>query len=74
LTVTESDHDEVGQELPDRDAAWDVATRYAGDSLRDLDGGLRPGADWRLEVLGERNDRIVQITIKANELATRTSG
>lgn len=33
--------DDLGEELRDHKAAWDTAVRYAGDSLRDLDGQLR---------------------------------
>lgn len=61
------DKDEVGQELPDRKAAWEVATRYAGDSLRDLDGDLQPDLDWRLEVQTEDGTRIFQISIRASQ-------
>ena len=61
-----NDRDELGQELPDRRAAWEVATRYAGDSLRDLDGDLQPDDDWRLEVQTEDGARVFQISIRAS--------
>ena len=61
-----SDRDDVGQELPDRETAWEVATRYAGDSLRDLDGDLKPDSDWRLEVQTEDGARVFQISIRAS--------
>ncbi|MGY8709277.1 hypothetical protein RAD16_26340 [Bradyrhizobium sp. 18BD] len=60
-----SDRDDLGQELPDREAAWEVATRYAADSLRDLDGELQPDDDWRLEVQTEDGACIFQISIRA---------
>ena len=62
-----SDRDDVGQELPDRHAAWEVATRYAGDSLRDLDGDLKLDTDWRLEVQTEDGARVFQISIRASQ-------
>jgi hypothetical protein len=62
------DHrDEVGEELPHREAAWEMATRYAADSLRDLDGKLRTDTDWRLEVVGDDASRVFQIIIHADE-------
>ena len=61
-----NDHDELGQELPDPRAAWEIATRYAGDSLRDLDGDLLPDDDWRLEVQTEDGARVFQISIRAS--------
>lgn len=42
--------DDIGEHLPDRAAAWEIATRYAGESLRDLNGRLTPDRIWRLEV------------------------
>jgi hypothetical protein len=35
--------DEIGGDLPDRAAAWREATMSVGQSIRDLDGRLRPG-------------------------------
>jgi uncharacterized protein DUF6894 len=62
------DHqDDVGEELPGAAAAWEMATRYAADSLRDLDGKLRADTDWRLEVVGDNASRVFQITIHADE-------
>ena len=61
-----SDRDALGQELPDRQAAWEIATRYAGDSLRDLDGVLQPDHDWRLDVQTEDGVRVFQILIRAS--------
>jgi hypothetical protein len=44
-----------------------MATRYAADSLRDLDGKLRTDTDWRLEVVGDDASRVFQIIIHADE-------
>ncbi len=60
------DQDDLGKELPDQEAAWEVATRYAGESLRDLDGDLRPGDDWMLDVQSETGARVFQILIRAS--------
>jgi hypothetical protein len=57
--------DEVGEELPDRFAAWHEATTSAGQSLKDLDGKLKPGTGWRMEVTDEFGNRLYAITIHA---------
>ena len=48
-----SEPDEVGEELPDRHAAWKEATITAGQILQGLDGKLQPSCDWRMEVTDE---------------------
>ena len=62
-----TDRDDLGQELPDQRAAWEFATRYAGESLRDLDGDLQPDDDWRLEVQTEDGARVFEILIRASQ-------
>ena len=42
--------DELGDELPDDDAAWKEATKIAGELLRSLDGTFVPGQEWAVEV------------------------
>jgi hypothetical protein len=39
-----------GLELVDTDAAWEEATTACGEKLRELDGSLRPGDGWKMEV------------------------
>jgi hypothetical protein len=57
--------DDVGEELPDRIAAWHEATTSAGQSLKDLDGKLLPGSEWRMEVLDEFGNRLYSLNISA---------
>lgn len=59
--------DDIGEEVSSRAAAWEIATRYAAECLRDLDGKLRFNSHWRLEVLKEDRSRLFQITIHADE-------
>jgi hypothetical protein len=42
-----------GEELSDKHAAWKEATVMAGQMLQGLDGRLRPGHDWLMEVTDE---------------------
>ena len=58
-------YDAVGEELPDNIAAWQEATASAGQSIRDLDGRLQPGRDWRMDVLSEDGRVIYSIEVKA---------
>jgi uncharacterized protein DUF6894 len=37
----ESYIDHLGEELPDCASAWRIPSEYAGESIRDLDGGLK---------------------------------
>ena len=43
--------------LPNKKAAWKEATVTAGQMLRDLDGDLQPGTEWRIEVAAVRENR-----------------
>jgi hypothetical protein len=60
--------DEEGEELPDAQAAWREATVTAGQIIQDLDGKLRPGQQWRLEVTDELADPLYVIHISAERL------
>ena len=57
--------DEIGEDLSDRYAAWREATTSAAESLKDLDGKLKPGTEWRMEVLDESGNRIYCLTVDA---------
>jgi hypothetical protein len=39
-----------GLELVDNDAAWEEATTACGEKLREMDGRLRPGGGWQMDV------------------------
>jgi hypothetical protein len=45
--------DYEGEELPDKHAAWKEATVMAGQTLQGIDGKLKPGREWRMEVTDE---------------------
>ena len=42
-----------GVELPDKNAAWEKATTEAGKMIQEIDGDLRPGHEWKMEVTDE---------------------
>jgi hypothetical protein len=55
--------DEIGQDLPNDEAAWREATTYAGEVLRDMDGKMRPGHEWALDVTDENRSLLFHIKI-----------
>jgi hypothetical protein len=56
--------DPDGIELPDVHAAWHEATTAAGEMLKELDGNLRPGHDWCMQVNDEFENTLLEIHIK----------
>jgi hypothetical protein len=42
-----------GMELPDDEAAWVEATTTCGEMIKELDGKLKAGPEWRMEVTKE---------------------
>jgi hypothetical protein len=40
-----------GIDLPSAEAAWEEATKTAGEMLKDIDGELRAGAEWSIQIL-----------------------
>ena len=65
----DSYRDEVGEDLPDNMAAWHEATSSAGQSIRDLDGKLQPGTDWRMDVVSETGSVVYSIEVKSQTKA-----
>jgi hypothetical protein len=57
--------DQAGTELPDKHAAWAQATKSCGDLIRKIDGDLKPGREWRMEVTDEFANPIYVIHINA---------
>jgi hypothetical protein len=54
-----------GEELPDDEAAWRMATSFAGELFKDIDGRFRPGQEWRLEVTNQSGEPIFNICISS---------
>jgi hypothetical protein len=57
--------DSVGEELPNKQAAWKEATVTAGRMLQGIDGKLKPGLDWRMEVTDEFANPLYVIRVRA---------
>jgi uncharacterized protein DUF6894 len=60
--------DDMGEELPNDEAAWREATIVAGQIFRDLDGKLRLNQDWTLDVADESRSPLFQIHISTKKL------
>jgi hypothetical protein len=65
--------DPDGEDLPDQHAAWREATITAGRILQDLDGSLKPGHVWRLEVTDEFRNQHFILRISARKPARNES-
>ena len=58
--------DRIGEELPDKTAAWKEATATAGRMLQDMDGELLMSHEpWRLEVTDEFATPLFELSIGA---------
>lgn len=55
----------VGEELPDKHAAWREATVTAGQMLQSIDGKHQPNSEWRMEVMDELQNRLFVLRISA---------
>jgi hypothetical protein len=60
--------DQVGEELPNDEAAWKEATMIAGELFKDIDGKFRPGQEWSLEVTDERRNPLYFIRVSGEEI------
>jgi hypothetical protein len=58
-----------GLELVDNDAAWEEATTACGEKLREMDGSLRPGDGWKMEVTdaGSKTVFVLRFTTESSE-------
>lgn len=55
----------IAAEFTDDQAAWKEATHFAADLFRDVDGKLRPGQDWTLQVADETGRPLFRIHVSA---------
>ena len=56
-----------GEELPDMHAAWKEATVTAGKTIQNIDGKLRPGHDWRMQVTDEFANTLYELQVTARK-------
>ena len=56
-----------GIELPDREAAWTEATGACGEILRNLDGRLRPGDEWKMRVKDAEGGDVFELEFRTRQ-------
>jgi hypothetical protein len=57
-----------GLDLPDGEAAWVEATTACGELLRNLNGTLRPGDHWSMQVKDEAGTELYILEFKTRSL------
>jgi hypothetical protein len=67
ITHERTEIDDVGEELRDKHAAWKEATVTAGQMLQGIDGKLKPGRGWRMEVTDEFQNTLYVLHIQAEK-------
>ena len=50
-------------DLPDDNAAWGQATTSFGELLKEIDGGMKPNIEWRLDVKDEAKKLIYSLKL-----------
>jgi hypothetical protein len=54
--------------FPDNEAAWNEATHFAAGLFKDVEGKLRPGDEWGLEVTDQAGKAIFNIQISTKNI------
>jgi hypothetical protein len=57
-----------GLELADNAAAWEEATTACGEKLREMDGSLRPGGGWKMEVTNSQGNAVYVLTFASKAI------
>lgn len=60
-------HRSEGLLFADRQEAWHEASTSTGEILREMDGKMQPGLDWRMDVTDEAGQLIYRFTFKAED-------
>jgi hypothetical protein len=54
-----------GMQLPNHEAAWEEATTTCGEMIKELDGKLKAGPEWRMEVTTESGAVLYRLRFSA---------
>jgi hypothetical protein len=54
--------------FPDKAAAWREASMSCGEIIREMDGKIKPGCNWQMEVSDHTGQAIYRFTFTAEEL------
>jgi hypothetical protein len=58
-----------GLDLPDNDAAWVEATTACGKLLRNLNGSLKPGDHWSMQVKDHAGAELYLLEFRTTSLS-----
>ena len=61
-------HASDGLLFENRHLAWQEASESTGQIIRDMDGRIEPGLDWRMDVSDEKGKVIYQFSFRAEDL------
>jgi hypothetical protein len=56
-----------GMDLADNEAAWEEATTTCGEMIKELDGKLKAGPEWRMEVTTESGAVLYRLRFSAED-------
>lgn len=62
---TEPSVDAEGIEMADERAAWEEAISTCGQMIHDVDGAMRAGKVWQMEVTDDAGDRVFRMSFRA---------
>ena len=54
-----------GMDLPNDEAAWEEATTTCGEMIKELDGKLKAGPEWRMVVTNDAGDKLYRLRFSA---------
>ena len=61
-------HRTEGLAFSSREAAWEEASTSTGEILREMDGKMHIGLDWRMDVTDSADTPIYRLSFKTEEL------
>ena len=60
--------------FPSKEAAWHEASTSSGEILREMDGNMHIGMDWRMEVSNAAGELIYRLTFKTEAIERHPNG
>jgi hypothetical protein len=60
-------HRTEGLAFPSKEEAWHEASMSSGEILREMDGHMHTGMDWRMDVSNAAGDLIYRLSFKTEE-------
>jgi hypothetical protein len=65
FNVTQGEQPRKADEGMDLEAAWEEATTACGEMIKELDGNLKAGPEWRMEVTKESGAVVYRLRFSA---------